>query len=289
MPNELVERTEAGVPAWMRKASTGVSIGNVDASDLKPPRLKLLAGQSPEIMDGAPGAAVGKFWMTIHNVNLGEAVTGSLVLLKKSYQLWAPKMPGNEQKGPLATASDAIHWDVPSQVFEVKFPQAMGGGTEVWVTKRTVLENGMSKFGSSRPGDPKSKPAATLTYDMLWVVDMPDGSKQLCVFTAARTGATPTQNFISTVKAKGVDQFYQRYQIVSQKKAGPTGDPYFTFEYHFLDTNMSEADGAAMRGLYDQYAKSGFVTDLKDEVDEAHRNSRPNGPAPTGDTDDIPF
>ena len=128
-----------------------------------------------------------------------------------------PKMPGNEQKGPLATASDGIHWDVQNQVFQVKFPQAMGGGMEVWETKKTVFENGMGKFGSSRPGDPKSKPAATLTYDMLWVVDMPDGSKQLCVFTAARTGATPTQNFISTVKAKGVDKFYQRYQIVSRQ------------------------------------------------------------------------
>ena len=35
--------------------SLSASFGNIDASDLKPPQLKLLAGQSPEVTDGVPG------------------------------------------------------------------------------------------------------------------------------------------------------------------------------------------------------------------------------------------
>jgi len=295
MSDDLVKAESGAVPEWMRKASTGASIGNIDNSDLKPPRLKVLAGQSPEIMDGVPGAQVGMFWMTIHNINLGPAVTGTPIFLRKSYQLWAPKMPGSDQKGPLATASDGIHWDVPDQTFEVKFP----GNSRLykWHIKKTVFENKMHKFGSSQDDNPSSKPAATLTYDVLWLIEMPNGVRQLCVFTNARTGITPTQNFISTTRAMGVDQFYQRYRIVTEKKTGPTGDPYFTYNYQYLGNIRDEEEGKANRALWEQYRKSGFVTDMDEEAanidsERAEKRTQYTGAdrhAGTADDEDIPF
>ena len=288
MANEVTKPEDAGIPAWMRAAPTGASFGNIDSSDLKPPRLKLLAGQSPEIMDGVPGAMVGQFWMTVLGINLGPAVTGSPILLRKSYQLWAPKMPGSDQKGPLATASDGIHWDIPNQVFDnIKFQG--NPKTYKWVIKKTVFENKMHKFGSSQEDDPKSKPAATLTYDVLWVIDLPNGQKQLCVFTNARTGITPTQTFISTTRAMGVNQYYQRYRIVAQKKTGPTGDPYFSYEYQFIGTLHSEEEGKAMEAIYDQYSKSGFIADFETEADEI--KPQPERYTTPRDDDDsqIPF
>lgn len=285
-----VSKTEAGgIPDWMRKASTGASFGNIDASDLKPPRLMVLAGQSPAVMDGTPGATPGNFWISILNLNLGQAVTGTPILLRKTYQLWAPKAPGTDQKGPLASASDGIHWDVPNQTFEVRFPG--NPRPYKWHIKKTVFENRMHKFGSSMDDDPKSKPAATLTYDVLWLIDLPNGQKQLCVFTNARTGVTPTQNFISTTRAIGVDQFYQRYRIVVQRKTGPTGDPYFTYEYQYVGNVQSEDDGKFTRALWEQYAKSGFVTDFDAEADDIRTEQRTEG-GPRDHTDeaeDIPF
>ena len=273
----------------MRKASTGASFGNIDASDLKPPRLMVLAGQSPAVMDGTPGATPGNFWISILNLNLGQAVTGTPILLRKTYQLWAPKAPGTDQKGPLASASDGIHWDVPNQTFEVRFPG--NPRPYKWHIKKTVFENRMHKFGSSMDDDPKSKPAATLTYDVLWLIDLPNGQKQLCVFTNARTGVTPTQNFISTTRAIGVDQFYQRYRIVVQRKTGPTGDPYFTYEYQYVGNVQTEDDGKFTRALWEQYAKSGFVTDFDAEADDIRTEQRTEG-GPRDHTDeaeDIPF
>jgi hypothetical protein len=301
MSNELTERTESGgVPDWMRKASTGVKIGNIDASDLKPPRLKILAGMSPEIMDGVPGAQVGKFWMTILNRNLGDSVTGSMILLRKSYHVWAPRggsvLKGavGDQKGPLATSSDGIHWDQPNQTFEVRHQ----GNPSVytWKIGKLVSDYKANKFGTSQEDDPRSKPIATLTYDMLWAIDLPNGRKQQCVFTASRTGVQPTQNFISTAMEMGVDQFYQRYRIVAQKKTGPTGDPYFTFEYQNIGVIQDQAEGAAMRALYEQYSKSGFITDMEGEADEI-RDSKgigakggwAAGSSPGDDKEDIPF
>ena len=279
-------KPSTNVSEFLRKESTGASFGNIDASDLKPPRLKVLAGQSPEVIDGAPGAQPGIFWVTILNQALGQSVTGSPILLRKTYQVWQPKMPGSDQKGPLATASDGINWDVPFQEFEVKFygnPR-----TYKWKLGKTVIETGAHKFGSSQDDDPKSKPIATLTYDVLWLIDLPNGQKQLVVFTSARTGVGPTQNFISTVKSKGIDQMYQRYQISTVKKSGPTGDPYFAYTYQYIGEVETMEEAKTMRALYDQYAKSGFLVDTGEGDDipapRPHVDDRP--PA---DTDDIPF
>lgn len=290
MTTEISKPESGAVPAWMRRASTGATMGNIDGSDLKPPRLMVLAGQSPAVMDGTPGAVPGNFWMSVLNQNLGKEVTGTLILIRKSYQLWAPR--GSDQKGPLATASDGIHWDQPNQTFEV---QHLGNPTIYkWHIKNTVFENKMHKFGSSQPDDPRSKPAATLTYDALWVIDLPNGQKQLCVFTNARTGIAPTQNFISTTRAMGVDHFYQRYRIVVQRKQGPTGDPYFTYEYQNIGLISDETEGRAMKALYDQYSKSGFVTDLEAEADDIRTEKKTEGAprdftATRDDDSDIPF
>ena len=88
MANELSDPRSTNISEFLRKESTGASFGNIDASDLKPPQLKLLAGQSPEVLDGVPGAVPGNFWITILNVNLGPSVVGSPILLRKSYQVW---------------------------------------------------------------------------------------------------------------------------------------------------------------------------------------------------------
>ena len=296
MANEVSDPRTTNISEFLRKESTGASFGNIDASDLKPPQLKLLAGQSPEVTDGVPGALPGNFWLTILNMNLGPSVVGSPILLRKSYQVWAPKAPGSDQKGPLAVASDGINWDVPNQSFEVRFPG--NSRTYTWKLGRTVTETGAHKFGSSQDDDKSSKPIATLTYDVLWLIDLPNGQKQLCVFKSARTGVKPTQNFISTTKAMGIDQFYQRYRIVVQKKTGPTGDPYFAYDYQFVGEVESEAAAKMLRALYDQYAKSGFVVDMGDEAADINtaRNTegtrRDHGgfvPDRDDDKDSIPF
>jgi len=294
MTTDITKPESSSVPDWMRKASTGASFGNIDASDLKPPRLMVLAGQSPAVMNGTPGANPGNFWISILNLNLGQSVTGTPILLRKTYQLWAPKVAGSEQKGPLASASDGIHWDQPNQTFKVKFPPSMGGGEYQWKILKTVFENRMHKFGSSQPDDPGSKPAATLTYDVLWLIDLPNGQKQLCVFTNARTGVTPTQNFISTTRAIGVDQYFQRYRIVVQKKTGPSGDPYFTYDYQYIGNLQTEEEGKFTRSLYDQYSKSGFVTDFEGEADDINTERRTEGTArdftdKMEDGEEIPF
>ena len=275
MAQDIEPARSTSISEFLRKESTGANFGNIDASDLKPPQLKLLAGQSPEVTDGVPGALPGNFWITILNQNLGPNVVGSPILLRKTYQVWAPKAPGSDQKGPLAVASDGINWDVPNQSFEVRFPG--NPRTYTWRLGRTVAETGAHKFGSSQDDDKSSKPIATLTYDVLWLIDLPNGQKQLCVFKSARTGVKPTQTFISTTKAMGIDQFYQRYRIVVQKKTGPTGDPYFAYDYQYVGEVESVEEAKKLRGLYDQYSRSGFVSDMGDEAADINTERHTEG------------
>ena len=149
MSNEIIA---TNVPDWAVKASKGLVTDNLTSSDFSPPRLKLLAGQSPEVMQGVPGASPGNFWLTILNKNLGQSVTGTPIYRHVSYNIWSPN---REQKAPLATASDSIHWDVPNQTFEVRYPN--NPTTYIWKTGRTVEESGLGEFGSSQPENPRSR------------------------------------------------------------------------------------------------------------------------------------
>lgn len=294
MSSNEVTQAESAVPAWMRKASTGASIGNIDASDLKPPQLKMLAGTSPEVINGTPGATPGNFWMTMVNQPLGKECSGSMILLRKSYQIWAPRGVGiqSEQKGPLASATNGLSWDIPNQTFDIRLPNNPKPIT--WKIGRLVTDYGATKWGSSNPDDPKSKPIATLTYNMLWLIDMPHGPKQLCVLIAARTMVEPTKNFITSMKMIGVDHYYQRYRLVSQKRTGPTGDPFFVYEYQHTGVVQNEADGEYLKSLYDNYVKSGFVVDLAGEADDIQaEKTAAAGPVHMANNDEeidsIPF
>jgi hypothetical protein len=266
MSTDVIKTESAAVPAWMKKASTGASIGNIDASDLKPPQLKMLAGMSPEVINGTPGASPGNFWMTIHNRALGHSVTGTFILVRKTYQIWAPKGAGlPDQKGPLASSSNGLTWDVPNQTFEVRF--AMNPRTYKWKIGKLVTDYDALEWGTQQPEDPRSKPIATLTYNLMWVIDMPNGGSQLCVFVVSRTGEKPTKIFLSALGTHdGVDHYFQRYRIVQRKLTGPTGDPYFSFDFEYIGNIQDHAEAERMQGYYKQYSKSGFVADFESEA-----------------------
>ena len=158
-------------------------------------------------------------------------------------------MPGSDQKGPLASASDGVNWDVPNQSFDVRFPG--NPRTYTWKLGRTVTETGAHKFGSSQDDDSKSKPIATLTYNILFLVDLPNGQKQLAVFTRREQVVKPVQHFISTVKAMGVDAHYQMDIASLFRRTGSTNDPYFSFDLQFVGEVESEVEARMTRGLYD--------------------------------------
>ena len=283
MASEITEIKDAGVPAWMRAKSSGAQIGNLDASDIKPPEVKLLQATSPECAE-QPGARAGEFWLTGQNLNLGPEIVGTPIILKKSFVLWNPTK-SLDFKGPLATASDGIHWDIPNQVFDVRYPN--NPTVYKWTTKRTVAESGLDKFGSSRPEDPRSTPAANATYQMLWAFRLPDGRPQLGVITNSRTGIKPMKELFGMIDGKNVDHFFQKFRINAVRLSMRPGEYFFGYKYFAAGLVENETEGDQFKALYERFKKAGFSVDIAGEADAPAPKPayNPDG----GDADDIPF
>ena len=179
--------------------------------------------------------------------------------------LWNPTK-GLDSKVPLAVASDGIHWDIPNQTFEVYFPN--NRTPYKWATKRTVAESGLDKFGSSQPDNPRSTPAASMTYQMLWAFRLPDGRPQLGVITNSRTGIKPMKELFGMIDGKGVDHFFQRFRIQAIRISLRPGEYFFGYKYFAVDnSDMSEAEGDSYKALHERFRKAGFSTSMADEAD----------------------
>ena len=136
MSNDITQHDDAPVPLWMRQKSTGASLGNLNADDMKPPEVKLLQATSPEAAE-QPGAGPASSGSPAANLNLGDHIIATPIILKKTYVIWNPTK-GLDSRTPMAVASDGIHWDIPNQELKVWYPN--NPKPYVWQTKRTVAE-----------------------------------------------------------------------------------------------------------------------------------------------------
>ena len=290
MSNDIVGRDE-NVPAWMRQKSTGAVLGNLSAEDMKPPEVKLLQATSPECAE-QPGAQPGQFWLTGRNLNLGPEITPATpIILKKTYVLWNPTK-SMELRVPLAVASDGIRWDIPNQEFTVYFPN--NRTPYVWKTMRTVAELRLDQFGSSQPDNPKSTPAASMTYQMLWAFRLPDGRPQLGVITNSRTGIKPMKELFGMIDGyKPIDHYFLRFRIQAVRLSVRPGEYFFGYKY-FSEGKLGddeEALGDDYKALHDRFRKAGFSTSMADEADASSKPAyNPDAHLSRAkDDDEIPF
>ena len=281
MTNEIINQDEANVPSWMKQKSTGAVLGNLGADDIRPPEVKLLQATSPECGE-QPGAVPGAFWLTGQNMNLGTEIIGTPIILKKTFVIWNPTK-SLDTKGPLAVASDGIHWDIPNQKFTVYYPNNPTPYT--WETKRTVRESGLDQFGSSRPDDPRSTPAASATFQTLWAFRLPNGKPQLGVITNSKSGIKPMKDLFGMIDArKPIDHFFLRFKIQAVRVSVRPGEYFFSYKYFAAGQLEDEAEGDAYKAMYDRYRKAGFSTAINDEI-EANKPAQTYAPT-TADNDD---
>lgn len=266
MANELEKPRGPQIPDHLRQFAK-VKIGNVDVTDQVIPRVKLLQALSPEL-DTFDNAKAGTFWHSIADEPMGDTLLAIPIIIRKSYLLWAPR---NDDRKILARAMDGIHWDQPGAEFTIK-PK----GSPNPVTYRlaeTVAESGLDQFGSSIPGDPKSVPAASLTYNMLWYfVDFPWLSPGVIINT--RSSVKPMQTLISKIDSKPVALYAQVYEIGVVQQKGAEG-PFYNFTYtgsgFVEDTNLA----LKIEKMYKAYSDSRWrATDEESDVPEDGRPER---------------
>lgn len=281
--NEVATKADSALPAHLQGGKQ-VKVGNVDSTDLIIPRVKLLQAISPEITEhDYEGAKSGNFWHTVAGENLGNKLRGIPIVVRKSFVLWAPR---GDERGILARADDGLNWDNAGMEFTVK---PKGSPHEVtYKLGKTVHEKtgdgpALSEFGSSIPGDPRSKPAASLTYQMLWFFpDLPDMSPAIVINT--RSSVKPAQSLLSKIDLRPVDHYGQVFTIGITQEKGAEG-PFFNYAYT-SDGYASEEEYATAKLMYERFGDSEWqANDQGEDTDVSASGGRPRGEM----KGDVPF
>lgn len=278
MSTDLTNPAAGGVPDWVRKAERKQAPDNIDSSDMQPPRVKLLQGVAPELRDYPGQARLGEFWLDSRLQSLGKEFRATVITRRKSYILWPPRGAGMEVNQPLAVARDGVHWDQPDAEFTVRFPN--NPRAYVWRLKGSVQESGLDKFGSARSDDPKSPPAATLTYDFLMAIDLRSIGEvgyTLAVVTNTRSGVKAARKLLTMMQEQPGDYFLQMYRVLSVEQKGPNNEPFYAYQYR-ADGYVDQQIGAEFAQLHKQWHGDQFAN-----VDTTAST------APSTHDDEVPF
>jgi hypothetical protein len=271
----IAAQTNAMLPAHLQGGKKS-SLGNIDQNDLIIPRVKLLQATSPEIEAFTErGAKIGQFWHTLAEQPLGDKLKMIPLVLKKELVLWAPR---GDDRGILARSSDCVNWDAgyANLEFEVKLK---GIAKPVkYYTRGNVAESGLAEFGSMIPDDPKSRPAASLTYRfMFFFPDHPDLSPAIVINT--RSSIRPGKALISKIESKPVDHYGQLFVMGTTTEKSDDGD-YKGYSYT-SDGYASEEDYEKCKKLYERFKDEDWKAN--EESDDVPAGGGSQGGAATSD------
>jgi hypothetical protein len=217
-----------------------------------------LQALNPEL-DTYENATKGEFWHTVANISMGSQLRAVPILVRKTYVLWAPR---GDDRGILARATDAIHWNPPDVEFTVKPKKSPK--PVVWRTAKTVSESGLDRFGTSIPEDANSPPAASLTYEMMWL--FPDFIEMgPAIIMNTRSAVKPAKDLLSKIEGRPVDHYYQQYIIGVTRAKNAEGD-FFNYSY-LSDGYADEKIGMMAKDAFLAYKDAEFRA--SDEHDEA--------------------
>lgn len=272
--NEVATKNTGSMPAFLADKQKQASLGNIDKTDLIIPRVKLLQSTSPEL-DEMDDLKRGNFYHTIAGEQIGDRIIGIPIYFRKSLVLWSPR---GDDRGILARSSDCIHWDegFANQEFSVR-PKGATSDV-VYKTGNNVAESGLAEFGSSMPGDPNSKPAASLTYNMLWYFpELPDMSPVVIINT--RSAVKPAKALISKLEMSPHDHFAHLIEISVKKEMNNDGDEFFNYAYRAAGFVPDEETYNKAKELYKTFSESDWrANDDGEEVDKDEAASfKPKG------------
>jgi hypothetical protein len=104
-----------------------------------------------------------------------------------------------------------------------------GAGDVVYRTKGGVEESGLAKFGSAIPNDPNSRPAASLTYRMMFLLpDFLELGPAIIINT--RSSIKPAKQLISKIELRPQEHYDQVFMMATTDEKGDEG-PYKGYSY----------------------------------------------------------
>lgn len=257
-----------GVPAYLQENKEGTRLQGLDAAtDFIIPRIKLLQGISPEVTT-YEAAKARNFWHNVLNFSLGDNFSFIICNNRKRYLLVPPM---GDDRGILARAEDGVHWKPAEGEWEVKL-KGIPKPVKWVINKPTVRESGLAEFGTSNPGDPDSKPAATLFHEYLvYLPDNPGISPVL--MSLARSQVRKAKDLNTKVELANQPIQAMRFKAGIIDDKGVEG-PFFNYIFT-MDGWASEEDFVRCVGLSKKYS-SYRVAGEEDLAHEGEEQATPS-------------
>ena len=156
--NDLVQRPNNSLPAYLQGQTKTERFGNFDRSDLVIPRIKLLASVSPEVED-FEAAKAGEFWHSILNESMGKEPTESRWRSSQDLLL----APEGDERGIQRWLRDGTGRDPPEGgTLRVKLPKNLAN-PHLEACRPTQAESRGFDCRNATGRRPKSRPAAAPT------------------------------------------------------------------------------------------------------------------------------
>ena len=247
------------LPAFMQ-GKTGVGTEDISMDDIETPRILIIQSADTDrvqTFDVKPGV----FFHNTLEEDIGTQLTIVPVAITKRAVLWRPRPP-IDQGGILARSDDLQSWRPSNTKFSVRVDKQ--GRMVEWDTKGSVRESGLLEWGSFDPQDKNSQPAATLVYDLAFVVVEPKEHAQLgvCAVSLQRSAVKVARKLMGRMKLSNAPIYGQRFimKVVTEQGQGQT-----FFNYAFQADGLVQ-DEALYRKLEDTYnAIKGTGFKVKDE------------------------
>lgn len=266
------------VPSFMAGADSGKD--SYDASDLIIPRVALLQGISPPVMQGL--AENGQFWHTINEVALGDGLRVTPLLHRKQWTLWRPLHAGG---GVIARASDGAHWDADFDVEVAPYKEMPKKLVRYAAKKGDVVsrEIGLGAWGSADPENSDSGPAATLSHIFLFrALDFLDlGPFIVFLQKSSERVAKQLLTKIHTDRAPIYGQVLEMGHVTESNKAG---QEYNQYTFRKDGWVMDEPTFREFEREHQLYKTTSFRTNDEDAQDEGGPGD--NGGGAGSGTDD---
>lgn len=215
--NRSVAQTDErrAVQPYQKPAELVPGYGNIDATDLVVPRIKLLQGMSEECKPTGGSHPQGHWFHTSEGRTIGTEIEIISLGVKKTVEVWPPRNSDQEGDGILARSSDGIHWDEGSahREFVITFDD---GHREVWRTRGNVAESGFTQFRDGRA------PIAGFTFRLaLYLPEFPQYPASL--YIASRTATQGVLDLNGRVNSRhigGTPFWAQRYTMRAYLRKG---------------------------------------------------------------------
>lgn len=213
--------SDANLPSYLQgRANTGSGLVGLDANDIVIPRIKLLQKISSE-PDEFEAAKAGIFWLNVLDQPLGYALEFIVVSNRKRYVLQPPL--GSQPDSIFARSEDGKVWNT---LGEWTFKMRNVKDPVTWkIDDLSVRGSGLTEFGTAIPGDPDSKPAATLYYDYLvYLPAYPEVSP--VVLSLARSQGRKAKDLNGKIEFRKQPMQAQKFQAGIVTETGAEGEYY---------------------------------------------------------------